>query len=135
MPELRRSLLQHVRNFLTDWADVYVRLFPYCLNATMLDTLVAAGHEDKLRKMVLDIVENYRDHREAFIWVVKNLREEEWFKALGLSYEKILITLVHILDISYKEIESHRDTTENRKVNKQVQTILFSDGAPGALPL
>lgn len=127
--ELRRSLLQHVRNFLTDWADVYVRLFPYCLNATMLDTLVAAGHEDKLRKMVLDIVENYRDHREAFIWVVKNLRDEEWFKGLGLSYEKILITLVHILDISYKEIESHRDTTENRKVNKQVQTILFSDGA------
>ena len=79
--------------------------------------------------MVLDIVENYRDHREAFIWVIKNLKDDPWFKDIGLSYEKVLITLIHILDLSYKEIESHRDTTENRKVNKQVQTILFTDGA------
>jgi transcription elongation factor GreA len=93
----------------------------------MLETLKAGGHLDKLKRMVLDIVENYRDHREAFIWVVKNLKDESWFSELGLSYEKIMITLVHILDLTYKEIESHRDTTENRKINKQVQTILFKD--------
>ena len=127
--ELRRSFLQHVKNFVPDWADVYVRIFPYSLSAAMLETLKSAGHRNKLKKMVLDIIENYRDHREAFIWTVKNLREEDWFQELGLSYEKILITLIHILDISYKEIESHRDTTENRKINKQVQTILFKDGA------
>ena len=79
--------------------------------------------------MALDIVANYRDHREAFIWVVKNLKDEDWFAELGLSYEKILITLVHILDISFKEIENHRDTTENRKIIKQVQSILFKDSA------
>jgi transcription elongation factor GreA len=125
--ELRRSFLQHIKNFVPDWADVYVRIFPYSLNANMLETLKAAGYEDKLKKMVLDVIENYRDHREAFIWVVKNLRDEPWFDSLGISYEKVLITLVHILDISYKEIENHRDTTENRKINKQVQTILFKD--------
>jgi len=127
--ELRKSFLSHVKNFVPDWPDVYVRLFPYCLSAGMLDTLKAAGHVDRLKRMALDIIANYRDHREAFIWVVKNLREELWFAELGLSYEKILITLVHILDISFKEIESHRDTTENRKINKQVQSILFKDSA------
>jgi transcription elongation factor GreA len=126
--ELKRAFLQHVRTFIPDWADVYVRLFPYCLNVSMLETLKSAGYEDKLKRMVLDIIENYRDHREAFIWVIKNLKDDPWFKELGLSYEKILITLIHILDLSYKEIESHRDTTENRKVNKQVQNILFVDG-------
>jgi transcription elongation factor GreA len=125
--DLKRSFLQYVKNFVPDWPDVYVRLFPYSLNPEMLKTLKAAGHEDKLRKMALDIIENYRDHREAFIWIVKNLREEPWFASIGISYEKILITLIHILDISYKEIESHRDTTENRKINKQVQAILFKD--------
>jgi len=75
----------------------------------------------------VDIVENYRDHKDAFIWAVKNLADKEWFRELGLSYEKILLTLVHILDISFKEIENHRDTTENRKINKQVQTLLFGD--------
>ena len=125
--ELRRSFLLHIKNFVPDWADVYVKLFPYSLNAGMLETLRASGFDDKLKRMVLDIVENYRDHREAFIWVVKNLKDESWFSELGLSYEKIVITLVHILDLTYKEIESHRDTTENRKINKQVQTILFKD--------
>jgi transcription elongation factor GreA len=125
--ELRRSFLLHIKNFVPDWADVYVRLFPYSLNTAMLDTLRSAGYDDKLKHMVLNIVENYRDHREAFIWVVKTLKEESWFSELGLSSEKIMITLVHILDLTYKEIESHRDTTENRKINKQVQTILFKD--------
>jgi len=127
--ELRRSFLLHIKNFVPDWPDVYIRIFPYSLNAGMLETLKAAGHEDKLKRMALDVIENYRDHREAFIWVVKNLRDEPWFAELGVVYEKILITLVHILDISFKEIESHRDTTENRKINKQVQTILFKDAA------
>jgi len=126
--ELRRSFLLHIKNFVPNWADVYVRLFPYCLNQGMLDTLRSSGYEDKLKRMVLDVVGNYRDHREAFIWVVKNLKGESWYSELGLSYEKVLITLIHILDITFKEIESHRDTTENRKINKQVQTILFKDG-------
>jgi transcription elongation factor GreA len=125
--ELRRSFLQHIKNFVPEWPEVFIRIFPYSLQGAMLETLLAAGHEDKLKRMVLDVVENYRDHREAFIWVVKNLKDAPWFAELGLSFEKILITLVHILDISYKEIESHRDTTENRKINKQVQTILFKD--------
>jgi transcription elongation factor GreA len=124
---LRSSFLLHIKNFIPDWADIYVRLFPYSLNAEMLETLKAGGFDDKLRHMVLDIVENYRDHREAFIWVVKNLKDETWFSSLGLSYEKIMITLVHILDLTFKEIDSHRDTTENRKINKQVQSILFKD--------
>ncbi|MGA2548046.1 MAG: transcription elongation factor GreA [Rectinemataceae bacterium] len=125
--ELRSSFLLHIKNFVPDWADIYVRLFPYSLNAEMLESLKAGGFDDKLRRMVLDIVENYRDHREAFIWVVKNLKDETWFSSLGLSYEKIMITLVHILDLTFKEIDSHRDTTENRKINKQVQSILFKD--------
>jgi transcription elongation factor GreA len=125
--ELRSSFLLHIKNFVPDWADIYVRLFPYSLNAEMLETLKAGGFDDKLRRMVLDIVENYRDHREAFIWVVKNLKNESWFSNLGLSNEKIMITLVHILDLTFKEIDSHRDTTENRKINKQVLAILFKD--------
>jgi transcription elongation factor GreA len=127
--DLRKAFLQHIRSFITEWAEVYVRILPYSLSQTMLDTLVANGHIDKLKQMVVMIVENYRDHREAFIWVIKNLWEEPWVKELRLSYEKIVITLLHILDISFKEIENHRDTTENRKINKQIQTLLFKENA------
>ncbi|HUX36987.1 MAG TPA: transcription elongation factor GreA [Rectinemataceae bacterium] len=125
---LRAAYVQDIKNFIPDWADVYVRLFPWSLNESLIAALEETGHIDRLKKMVVDIIENYRDHKEAFIWVVKNLADKEWFQQIALSYEKILLTLVHILDISFKEIENHRDTTENKKINKQVQAILFGDG-------
>ena len=83
---------------------------------------------DKLVQMVQLCFDNYREYREAIVWVFKNLREKPWFEKAGISYEKQLITLVHVLDITFREIENHRDTTENRKINKQAQTVLFKDG-------
>jgi transcription elongation factor GreA len=127
--DLRASFLTHIKNFIPEWADVYIRLFPYSLSQSMLNTLLASGNTDNLQHMVVDIVENYRDHRDAFIWVIKNLWDTKWVKDLNLSHEKVVITLIHIMDISFKEIDSHRDTTDNRKINKQVQQMLFKDGA------
>lgn len=125
---LKSALLVHIKTFLLDWADIYVRLFPYALSKHMIEVLIDAGEVERLQAMAISIIENYRDHREAFIWIVKNLWDEDWFKELKLSYDKILFTLIHILDITFKEIENHRDTTENRRINKQVDTILFKDG-------
>ena len=93
----------------------------------MLDALKTAGYSPMLKKMGMDIVENYKDYREAFIWLIKDLRDEPWFAELGIVYEKILLTLLHILDITYKEIDNHKDTSENRKVNRLVQNILFKE--------
>lgn len=125
--DLRKAFLLDIKNFAEDWADIYIRLFPTTLNASLLVVLADGGYTDKLKDMALRIVENYRDNREAFIWLVRYSTEESWFKALKLPYEKILIVLIHILDISFKEIENHRDTTLNRKLNKQIQTMLFKD--------
>jgi transcription elongation factor GreA len=52
---------------------------------------------------------------------------EAWYKKADISYEKQLITLIHVLDITYREIENRRDTAENRKLNKQVYAILFKE--------
>jgi transcription elongation factor GreA len=125
---LKASLLVHIKNFMEDWAAIYIKLFPYALSRHMIDVLLEAGEADRLKSMVVSIVENYRDHREAFIWIAKNLWDESWVKELGLSYDKMLITLIHILDITFKEIENHRATTDNKRINKQVDTILFKDG-------
>jgi transcription elongation factor GreA len=79
--------------------------------------------------MVQNCFDNYREYqcREAAVWIYKNLGKEAWFEETGLSLEKQLITLIHILDISHREIENHRETSDNRKINKQVYTILFKD--------
>ena len=127
--DLKRSYLQHIKNFLPDWADKYVKLFPTVLTNEIIDALIREGYTDKVKDLVVLCFENYRDYREAAIWFFKNAQDAEWFKEVGIPYEKQLITLIHILDITYREIANHRETTENRKINRQVQTILFGKDA------
>lgn len=125
--ELRNQFIQNIKTFIPNWPDIYIQLLPYARSLKMLDALEAAGQEEKLKRMAMYIVENYKDMREAFIWLAKDLKEKPWLKELGIVREKIILTLLHILDITFKEIDSHKDTTENRKINKLVQNILFKE--------
>ncbi|MDR1444354.1 MAG: transcription elongation factor GreA [Treponema sp.] len=126
--KLRETFLSHVKLFIPNWADVYINLFPYVLSAGIIQHLKSGGYGDKLTAMTAASFENFRDYREAAVWLFKNCSGEEWYQKANIPYEKQLIILIHILDISYREIENHRETTENRKINKQVYNILFADG-------
>ncbi|MDR0450821.1 MAG: transcription elongation factor GreA [Treponema sp.] len=126
--KLKEEFLRHIKLFIPNWADIYVDLFPYALSNSIIQHLKSAGFGDKLAAMTANSFENFRDYRDAVVWLFKNCGNEEWYQKAGVPYEKQLITLIHILDKSYREIENHRDTTENRKINKQVYNILFTDG-------
>jgi len=127
-PKLKEEFLRNIRLFQGDWADIYIRLFPRHPLNSIIVSLQKDGHDDKLTAMAAACFENYREYREAVVWLFKNSSAEPWFKEANIPYEKQLITLIHILDISYREIENRRDTVENRKLNKQVYTILFKEG-------
>jgi transcription elongation factor GreA len=51
----------------------------------------------------------------------------EWFADYDITYEKILIGMIHLLDITYREIENRREVSENRKLNRQILTYLFKE--------
>jgi len=125
--ELRNQFIQNIKTFVSNWPDIYIQLLPYARSSKMLDALESAGQEEKLKRMAMYVVENYKDMREAFIWLAKDLKDKPWLKELGIVREKIILTLLHILDITFKEIDSHKDTTENRKINRLVQNILFKE--------
>ena len=127
--KLREDLLENIKKRVNNWPDVYVKLFPVALIQLIINCLETEGYTEKLTVMCYDCFDNFRDNREAVIWLYKNSRETSWFKAAKLSTEKQLITLIHILDITYRDIENNNDTVENRKINKQVYTILFVDGS------
>ncbi|MDR2194541.1 MAG: transcription elongation factor GreA [Treponema sp.] len=124
---LREDFLRHIKLFVPNWADIYIKIFPTALLHSILDALEQAGFEDKLVTLVVFCFENYREYREAVVWFFKNSSETLWFKKANISFERQLITLIRILDVTYREIENHHDTIENRKTNKQVYAILFKD--------
>ena len=105
----------------------YIKLFPTVLKQKLIDALVEGGYEEDVKKLVVHSFENYKDYREAVIFFFKESQDEDWFKALNISLEKQIITLIHIDDLTYREIEGHCNTTENKKIQKQIETIIFKD--------
>ena len=124
----KEEFLNNVKQYIDNWPSVYVKLFPFALLQSIITNLEKEGYNDKLTAMCNDCFERFRDAREAVVWLYKNSRGTDWFKAANISIEKQLITLIHILDITYRDIENHKDTVENRKINKLVHNILFKEG-------
>ncbi|MEL3907240.1 MAG: transcription elongation factor GreA [Treponema sp.] len=126
--ELRSAYLRNIKNLVPDWSEHYVRLFPVVLSGEVLNPLLQE-YPEKAKELVQLCFREYKEYREAVIWFFKNVQEEQWFQDLNIDYEHQIIVLIHILDITYREIASRRNTTENRKINKQVHTILFGKDA------
>ena len=126
--KLKNDFLINVKQNISEWPDIYVKLFAYSQLETITEQLEKAGFDSKLSTLCNDCFDRYRDCREAVVWFYKKSKDKSWFKSANIGFEKQLITLIHILDITYRDIENHKDTVENRKINKQVHNILFKDG-------
>jgi len=126
--KLKTEFLNNIRNLINGWPEIYIKIFPFSPMPSIAEQLEEAGYGDKLSVMCKDCFEDHREYRETVIWLYKNSRNTKWFTAAGISIEKQLITLIHILDITYRDIENQKDTVENRKINKLVYNILFKDG-------
>lgn len=113
---------------LPNWVDEYIKLFPVVQEVQMLTQLMNEGHTAEVQKLVRTAFENYRDFRDTVIYFFKNFQDADWFKAAGVSFEKQLITLINIIELCYREINSHVNSTENKKIIKNAQVLLFEEG-------
>lgn len=123
---LKEDFLANIK-LLPNWADEYIRLFPTVLQEKMLNTLLEKGHEDKLKLLAKTAFEDVKDYREAILYFFEKCQDKDWFKNCGVSYEKQLIALLSIIDLTFREINNHVNTTENKKVNKAATQLLFKN--------
>jgi transcription elongation factor GreA len=128
--KLQEALLKEIKLFVSTWFDVYVKLFPLALRQQILDELLNEGHKDSVITLVRNCFNNYRDNRNAVIWFYKTNKEAspDWYAEAAITQEKEVVTLIHILDTSFHEIENHVNTLENKKIIRQVVDILFESG-------
>lgn len=126
--DLKKDFLDKLKRNRNDWPDLFVRLFPYYLSRFIIDELEAKNHQDKLSELFSSLLDQYKDKREAFIYAARTFPEHIWEEKYELSYEKVLIGMIHLLDITYREIDNKRDVSVNRRLNKQILSFLFQDG-------
>ncbi len=123
---LQEDFLKCVR-LLPDWVDQYLILFPTVLNKKMLQELLETGNKEKVQLLAVKAFENFRDYKETVLFFFENCRDEAWFQETGITLQKQLISIVNIISQSYREIENHVDSTENKKIIKNAQNLIFGD--------
>ena len=117
-----------VRRHVTGWRDVFVRLFFISPVRYIVDELAEAGAWDELTGLVSTLLSRYKEHRDAFVWMVRNLSGEQWLQdRLAVSPEKLLIGMINLLALTYRDIANKRDGAANRRTNRQVQEYLFEE--------
>ena len=114
---------------LPNWNEEYVKLFPIVLKEELLNDLIKEGHVDDVQKLVRTSFEAFKDFRETVLFFFKECQDKDWFKEAGVSYEKQLITLINIIELTFREINNHVNSTENKKINKNATDLLFKTEA------
>jgi transcription elongation factor GreA len=126
--DIKKHFLVNLKLYHPQWPEIYARLFYRYQNKFIIDELARGRHWEVLKSLFNQIMSHYREYREPFIWVARNLLAEPWFADLDIKLEKILIGMIHLLDITYREINNKRDVSYNRKLNKQIHDFLFQEG-------
>jgi transcription elongation factor GreA len=126
-PELKKIFLIQLFQHYPDWPNVYARLFLTYQSKFIIDELVRNKKWETLTELTGQILSHHKEYREAFVWTVRNLLDETWFPKMEVNQEKLLIGMIHLLDITYREINNKRDVSFNRKINKQIQDFLFKE--------
>lgn len=123
---LRADFIKTIK-LLPDWDEQYIKLFPTALKEEILKSLIDGGQVEKVQKMVRKCFEQYKDYRDAVLFFFERCQEKDWFKDAGVSYEKQLITLINIIELTFREIKNHVNSTENKKINKNATNLLFQE--------
>lgn len=124
--EIAKRFLEELRA-LDSWPEYYVKIFPTSLSSYIIEQLYANDQEELVRGLFTDIMDKYRDNREAFIWLAKYAEADERVSGYGIEYEKILINMIHLVDITLREINNRREVSANRKINRQAHNFLFKE--------
>lgn len=125
---LKADFLNAIK-MLPNWNEEYIKIFPSVLDEKLLNELIKAGFTADIQKFVKNCFESYKDYRETVLFFFKECQDKDWYKEAGVSYEKQLIALRNIIDLTFREINNHVNTTENKKINKNATTLLFEDTA------
>ncbi len=125
--DLRQDFLKATKLNFENWPQIFVKLFPYHLSTYIIDILSEEKYTDLLKELYTRLLYQYKDKREAFIWLARNTEKNSWETSFNIPFEKVLIGMIHLLDISFREITNKREVSFNRKINKQILNFLFKE--------
>ncbi len=127
--ELKRSFLDEVKKCEEEWAEFYKRMFRYYQSSFILDTLFSGKQKEIAFSIFKQAYDSYKEDPDTYLWLVKNYSQDFWTQKIGITYDRVIISLIHLLDLSYRAIDNKKDVSKNRKLSKTTYSLLFDEGA------
>lgn len=124
---LAKDFLAHILADIGAWAHIYARIFLFYPTRQILEELGTAEHAEVVAELISSIVDDYREHRLPFVWLVRNAVDGAWLQSQGIKPEKVMIGMIHLLDLTYRDIGNRREVAANRKLNRQIFDYLFKE--------
>ena len=124
---LGKDFLAHILTDIGAWAHVYGRIFLFHPTRQILEQLATAEHTEVVAQLISSIVDDYREYRSPFVWLVRNDVDGNWLQNRGIKTEKVMIGMIHLLDLTYRDIGNRREVPANRKLNRQIFDYLFKE--------
>ncbi len=108
-----------------EWAKYYLQLMPVAISKPMVRQLVRGGYEEQLQELFTRSMNRYKEFPDIVIWLAKHHSFKSLQKDYDIAPEKMYITLINLLAITYRSIENKRDVPLNKRRNRTLTTILF----------
>jgi transcription elongation factor GreA len=126
--KIRTVFLQQVRLWVPDWEQVFTRLYTISLSPVVIEDLLTANRPDLVVKLFEELIERHKDNRESVFEAAKILLSGD-FPVITTKFnpEKLFITLIHDLDLTYRDVTNKKDVTDNKRLNKQIHNFLFKE--------
>lgn len=121
----KEYLIQLKKNH-SSWIEVFTRIFYFYPNRFIFDEL---SNKDLsyVDKMINEIVSAYKEYREAFFWIVTNVLNEEKASELNIDYNGVILSLIHLIELTGKDVNLKKDVTRNKRVATQIKDFLFKN--------
>jgi transcription elongation factor GreA len=124
--DYKKDFLLYLKKYHKNWDDLYIRIFYLYPNRFIFDELMNKD-PNTIEKIVKELISGYKEYKEAFFWIISNILTEEKIKEMNIDHDNIILSLIHLVELTGKEISLKKDVTKNKKISNQAKDYLFKN--------
>jgi len=126
--KLKEYFLILIRRTTDQWPDIYLKSFYEYPMKFLIDKINSSEHSELVDDMLSRIISHYRIYPHIFVWVVKNLMLKKTCYRKKIDFERMVMGLLHLLEISNRALVYEKNLSQNRKLFNTLVHLLFNGG-------
>lgn len=122
---IQEEFVLQVKSETDNWPYEISKLFPAAPGRIILQLLIENGKEEQLQQLATNIINRFKEFRNAFVWLVQNVLREPWFWE---HREKVIVAMLRLFDLCARDVMNKKDLIENRKYLRILHKVLVKGG-------